>query len=446
MIDIDALLTDAKIEYRKEEHKKNGNIDAHTKYFMQSCLFDSGHGNKDATIIQYDKGSIVYKCLHNSCKDRKWKDCIKYFQDKGVDTGKYTDATPKPKNENIKNSFSLIKLCDIQFKQQDWLIKSIIPADSLNQIFGDPGSMKSFLAIDMTACIATGSSFYGMKTKQAPVIFIAGEGFNGLKMRFMAWSIKNQISLDDAPIYLSSVPVSIGNPESIEAALSVIDQITTLNGTPALIVIDTVARNFGNGDENSTKDMNAFINGCDTIRAKYNCAVLLVHHSGHADKNRGRGAMALLAALDTAYKTYKDENDILRFECTKMKDGQKSKLAFTVHTVELGITDEEDEPLSSVALNRTEYEAPPKKGKQGRGKNQSLAITLLKDLYQQHKDHLEAGGYDPENAKVKESDWKNVCFKSGIEKSSYSRLVQSLLLQKIINIESGYVFINSFCA
>ena len=74
------------------------------------------------------------------------------------------------------------------------------------------------------------------------------------------------------------------------------------DGKPALIVLDTIARNFGGNDENSTKDMGASITAVDAINAEFNCATLLVHHTGHADKTTALEAIALKGALDTEYR------------------------------------------------------------------------------------------------------------------------------------------------
>ena len=53
-------------------------------------------------------------------------------------------------------------------------------------IFGQPASGKSFLAVDLAASIATGRAFQGLKTQKGDVVYIAGEGYRGLKRRFTA--------------------------------------------------------------------------------------------------------------------------------------------------------------------------------------------------------------------------------------------------------------------
>jgi putative DNA primase/helicase len=69
---------------------------------------------------------------------------------------------------------------------------------------------------------------------------------------------------------------------------------------PRIIIIDTLARNFGGGNENSTEDMSQFVAHIDKhLRDRFNATVLLVHHTGHGSAERGRGSRALKAAVDT---------------------------------------------------------------------------------------------------------------------------------------------------
>ena len=112
-------------------------------------------------------------------------------------------------------------------------------------------------------------------------------------------------SLKDAPLFISKTPASLMNEESARAVTDAISTLCNQHGAPRLIVIDTFARNMGDGDENSNADVGLFINRIDKMRAEIGCAILLVHHSGHAATDRARGASALLAAMDTAFRLEK---------------------------------------------------------------------------------------------------------------------------------------------
>jgi hypothetical protein len=48
---------------------------AQTLYVLERCLFDPDHGGAgEAAIIASPTGTLVYSCLHASCKDKRWQD------------------------------------------------------------------------------------------------------------------------------------------------------------------------------------------------------------------------------------------------------------------------------------------------------------------------------------------------------------------------------------
>lgn len=173
--------------------------------------------------------------------------------------------------------------------------------------------------------VASGREWHGRETKQGPVIYIAGEGHGGLARRFAAWQKDRKTPLDRLNFFASEQAAQLYNEES---ALKVVDAVKAListTGAPSLIIIDTLARNFGSGDENSTNDMNVFIDRVEThLRSQFNATVLLVHHTGHQHKQRARGAMALKGGVDFEYRLERVGPDLtVRLSNTKMKDGPK---------------------------------------------------------------------------------------------------------------------------
>jgi hypothetical protein len=68
---------------------------------------------------------------------------------------------------------------------------------------------------------------------------------------------------------------------------------------PGLIILDTMARTFGGGDENSASDMGAFVRNADLLKEELGTAILVVHHPGRNVKRGPRGSTALYGVLDT---------------------------------------------------------------------------------------------------------------------------------------------------
>lgn len=237
---------------------------------------------------------------------------------------------------NAASAFHFIAAGQLEYQPPEFLIDGLIETDTLGLMFGDPGCGKSFLAVDIGLSVATGTPFHGRDVKAGPVFMIAGEGHSGLARRFAAWSAAKGISLSDAPLFKSNRAAQFLDAESAAVVSGAVEALAGQHGKPALIIIDTLARNFGGGDENSTSDMGAFIAAVDDLKARFDgCAVLIVHHSGHADKTRARGAMALKGALDCEYRVEKTDASICLVN-TKMKDAEPPRdLHFTLRSIDL---------------------------------------------------------------------------------------------------------------
>ncbi|MCK3155946.1 helicase RepA family protein, partial [Escherichia coli] len=119
-----------------------------------------------------------------------------------------------------------------------------------------------------------------------------------------------------------------------------------------LIVIDTLARCFGGNDENDSRDMGAFIQGCDAIKQATGATVLVVHHSGKDETKGARGSSAFRAALDAEYRISRENSDVtaLVAACTKMKDAEEPKeSAYDLKSVEV-FTDTDGEEIVSMVV------------------------------------------------------------------------------------------------
>jgi hypothetical protein len=192
------------------------------------------------------------------------------------------------------------------------------------------------VAIDLSACIATGQTFHGHAVKAGPVFYIAGEGRNALKRRFDAWSAMQGVPLDSATLFTSDGQAAqFLDENSANMVARSINDLASTHGAPRLIVVDTLARNLGPGDENNQRDASRFIAVLDSLKALWpRCALLVVHHSGHAEKERARGSSVLKAALDCEFKVEK-EGDEITLTNTKMKDGATPKpMVFKLVSIE----------------------------------------------------------------------------------------------------------------
>jgi len=165
-------------------------------------------------------------------------------------------------------------------------------------------------------------------------------------------------------LYLTDPLNSLTKSSAREVILAV-DELMELHGTPVLVIIDTLNRNFGPGDENLTADMTRFVNIVDAqLRIKYKCTVLIIHHNGLSNQDRGRGSSALRAALDWEYSLIKNANGICALTSTKMKDHEPPpSISFKPEIITLDeLIDREDgEVVTSCVLHQTDGQLQGKK-------------------------------------------------------------------------------------
>ncbi|WP_420587565.1 helicase RepA family protein [Marivita sp.] len=246
------------------------------------------------------------------------------------------EAAPEPKPTN-PSGFQFVAVGDLQYRAPEYIVEELFETETLGLIFGDPGCGKSFLAVDLALSVASGTPFHGRAVRRGAVFFIAGEGHNGLARRFAAWSKARDVALADIPLFKSERAAQFLDGASAKAVADAVEALAGHHGQPALIIIDTLARNFGAGDENNTKDMSEFVVAIDDLKARFpGSSVLIVHHSGHAEKQRARGAMALKGALDTEYRIELD-GKVMRLVNTKMKDAEPPQdVYFQFEQVDLG--------------------------------------------------------------------------------------------------------------
>ena len=298
--------------------------------------------------------------------------------------------------------FELVLARDMVFADPEFVIAGLIETESLAAIFGKPGSGTSFVAIDMAASVASGTPYHGRDVLQGPVIYIAGEGHNGWKRRLRAWEKYHGVDLSDAPLRFSRRATSLLDPAAADEVITAIDAVTQAEGKPPrLVIVDTLARNFGAGDENSTKDMAAFVASLDSIKGRFpGCSVLLVHHTGHGEGDRARGSSVLLAALDAEFRTELVDG-ITTLQGTKSKEGAiPPPIGFQGHSIEIRRT-AKGEAVTSLAFEEV---AAPAKGRA----RLSLANRLGMETFQRAM--REAGKADDVSAAINIEDWRRVFY------------------------------------
>lgn len=311
-------------------------------------------------------------------------------------------------------------------KGAQYLIKPFLERETTAVLFGESGTYKSFICLDIGLCIAHGIPYHGHRTHQGPVFYICGEGSGGIARRIEAWTLAHpEVAGDDAPFYVSKVAgrlIDDGNAACI--AESIRQQAPGC--TPSLIIIDTLSTNIGNGDESSNPDVAKLMNNVNAnLRDSFGSCVLIVHHVGHSDKDRERGAYALRGNADARIQVKHDGDYRCSIHSLKVKDGPEfDPVAFSARVVSIpGLFDSEGEVVASLVLDRDEYVDPVKVCTD----QQHQAFEALKSMFLERRKNLEDRGEDISLARVEINDWYTYLEEHEIIKSGASRQAKNKL-------------------
>jgi hypothetical protein len=278
-----------------------------------------------------------------------------------------------------------------------WLVDGYIPERSFTVMFGEAGVGKTFLALDIACCIATGrDSWCGQRvTSAGPVVYVSAEGSWGLGSRLRSW--QTQHGLDDLDgMWFYNDPVDLVDTGRASAFASQIAK-----HKPELVVIDTLARCLVGGDENSSKDMGLAVRSIDIIREVADCAVLVLHHPTKTQKKTERGSGALKGAADAVF--WVGSGSPRQVVAQKMKDAREPKM-LGFHLVEVG------ESMVVVATD-----APPEPVRTDENTTDLLRVLA-----------------DAGNGGLTHGEWRSTCVDGGKSKATFGRILESIR-------KSGYV-------
>jgi hypothetical protein len=285
--------------------------------------------------------------------------------DDGVGEANFAAAPTPPKPPPTKAATVLYADDLKRAPEPSDFIENTLCDNQISVVVGDTNVGKSFFALDLAYCVATGADFNGRKVDRGAVLFVAGEGGGGMKYRVAA--IEQKFPADAR---IGFVPHAISLRDRLETdrlIAAVKASEARLGDRVRLIIIDTLSRAMAGGNENSPDDMGALVTSADRVRTETGAHVLFIAHTGK-DATKGiRGHSLLRAAIDTEIIVERGENGIIEARVTKQRDLEIAGVfTFKLKTVELG-TNRRGKPITSCvvevvaksrpALSETEGEA-----------------------------------------------------------------------------------------
>lgn len=270
----------------------------------------------------------------------------------------------------FRSRFGAISWRDIEGDgpKHEWLIKGLMTRGEMTMLAGPSQSGKSFLAIDLALCVATGRDWFGRRVRRGGVVYQAGESATGVRRkRIPAYMRKHNLSReDDVPFELLTAPVDLYSSD--EGVALLIEEIrhwgSTFSVPLELVVIDTFSTATPGANENASEDMTKVLGRCERIKRETGAAVMLVHHMNAAGE-KPRGHTSIFANLDSVLICKKqtrkengqdveirdDDNRIKReLKIAKAKDSDADNTwRFVLQSIQLGV-DEDGDPITSCAV------------------------------------------------------------------------------------------------
>jgi hypothetical protein len=259
------------------------------------------------------------------------------------------EPLPEPDADEVEALIAEMKSPDdlVDLPPPRHLVYGLLTLDSESWIIGEPGSRKSFVALDIAAHVARGLPWQELEVEKGRVVFIVAEGAAAIGSRMKAWQkVYGAVDPDKEKIFRTLTrPVQASNRKAWSVLVEACRRID-----PVLVVIDTQARVTVGLKENDATDMGYYIEAVRAIREATGACVLTIHHTGRTGGD-ARGSSAIDGAQTTELKVEASKTPlrgVLKVEKQKdLEEHEDIPLKFEV--VEVG-TDEKARPITSLVL------------------------------------------------------------------------------------------------
>lgn len=238
-----------------------------------------------------------------------------------------------------------------------WILKGWLQENSLIMIHGPSGGGKTFVLLEWLLSVAGGmTEWNGKRMKPGAVVYLAGEGHEGLRGRVAGWKAARNIQ--SLLMWVSRSGCDLNTPEGYQKAAS---EIKRLGIQPCIIAVDTLHR-FLAGDENKAQDTKTMLDACALLMREFGCSVVLVHHTGVSDEaqHRARGSSAWRGALEVEISVVPGKDGSpMEIVQRKSKDAELAEPIFAnlVSQEIPGWFDEDGEPVTTAIVQLSDAPA-----------------------------------------------------------------------------------------
>jgi hypothetical protein len=166
-----------------------------------------------------------------------------------------------------------------------YLAEGLIPAAGIGVFFGESGTYKSFLVLNLLLCAGSehGAFFLGhMVTGGGLGVYVMGEGQYDAGLRLEA-ALGAHLGYTDERLAYVEQAFPLSDEAAVDEVIERCRELSAKTGVPVrLVVFDSFADFYGAEDsENSNTDMQRLIASMKRISAALGCVVMANAHTGH---------------------------------------------------------------------------------------------------------------------------------------------------------------------
>lgn len=236
-----------------------------------------------------------------------------------------------------------------------WLFYKMLPANGVALLTGPSGGGKSYIAMEIARCLATGKDFFGgVPDEVGSTIFLFGgtEG-GGFAQRLAALQENRPLPIAGTHIALLAAR---GQLEAIEADVRQkgAEMLLTWGVPLRMVVLDTLSASGLLDDENDNAKAAMAVTLLGNLGMRLGVLFLITHHPPKTGKGE-RGAGAIRASSDFVLEITRDGRKAVReLDLTKARNAAERSLgAFTLEEIILA-TDARGREVASMSVRQSE--------------------------------------------------------------------------------------------